>query len=206
MKYNIQSSNKNNLDELLIKHSIKVNNKIKLNELSIVDIFTLLNHFTTYCKKRIEIYKDMNKKQRQPNFPEDISENIVRFIIEKLEKINVSWNTTSGDLMIINTKEKIEVKCFSSTGPTSFGPTEKWDYLYFLDAIDFINMNFKCYKISLSNDNDIWKNIKINKKETFNEQCVQGRRPRIQYSSLKSLIPIEYITEIFNGNLKILLE
>ena len=48
-----------------------------------------------------------------------------------------------------------------SDGPTSFGPSESWDYIYFVDCMDFENMNFKVYEIRLSNIHHTWKNIKI---------------------------------------------
>lgn len=185
---------------------INIKTKNEYTEPTSTDIFELLTHFTTYCKKRIEIYGKMKIKQRQPNFPEDISENIVKLLMEHNEKIKVTWNITTGDLLDMTNNKKIKVKCFSSTGSTSFGPTEKWDYIYFLDAIDFINMNFKCYKVSLSNDHDIWKNIKINKNETYNDQCLQGIRPIITYLLLEKQIPKEYINEIFKGSIEKLLK
>ena len=74
-----------------------------------------------------------------------------------------SWDTNEGDLIILN--KKIEVKGFMSTGPLSFGPSEKWSLLYFVNAIDFQNKNFKIYEVKLSNNNTLWSNIKINKNE-----------------------------------------
>jgi len=61
------------------------------------------------------------------NFPSHISENIVKFALFKKYNIMPNWDTKTGDLDLFNLK--IEVKGFSSTGPSSFGPTEEWDIL-----------------------------------------------------------------------------
>lgn len=119
------------------------------------------------------------KKRRNENLPSDISENIVKFVVASKYSIMPCWDTF-GDI-IINKKnifKKIEVKGFMSTGPSSFGPTENWDLLYFVDAQDIINKNFKIYEIKLSNKNEIFRNINISKKETFGNIADSGRRPR----------------------------
>jgi len=156
-----------------------------------------INHIK-YCNTKKEIYKELKIKQRIPNFPEDISENIVKFIIEKYLHIKTTWFCKTGDLQYDD--KKIEVKCFCSIGPSSFGPNEKWNEIYFLDATNFLNKNFKCYKINLSSDNDIWKKIKVNKTQTFEEQCNQKRRPRITFKELYKQIPNEYKQKIYDGS------
>jgi len=134
-----------------------------------------------------------------PNFPE-ISENIVKYIVEyKTGNIPI-WKPGKGDL-ICNGK-RLEVKCFTSNGPSSFGPTEEWDELYFLDATDYENKNFKCYKISLSNTE--FSYIKINSSETYKDQCAQKRRPRISFNIISGQIPKEKINLLFEGNFDIL--
>ena len=88
---------------------------------------------------------------------------------------------------------------FTSNGPISFGPTEKWHKIIFFDARNWSDNLFKIYIVDLSNDNNIWQNIKINKKETFHEQCIQKRRPRISWDPLLKQIPTNNNTLIFNG-------
>ena len=95
---------------------------------------------------------------------------------------------------------KIEVKAFTSTGPASFGSNEKWNELIFVDASDFKSKNFKIYIIALSNDHDKWKNIKVNSNETFFKQCVDGKRPRIKFSQIKTMLN-EYVELLFSGKL-----
>ena len=53
----------------------------------------------------------------------------------------------------------------------------------------------------LSNKSDIWKNIKVNKNETFQDQCDQKRRPRIKFNNLINQISYKYIKIIFDGNI-----
>src|SRR3990167_8536537 len=102
------------------------------------------NLHKNYCLSLIELNKLHNIKNRAPNMPEHISENIIKFIIIKYENIsNCSWNC-SGDLKIGN--DKIECKAVSSNGPISFGPTEQWKSLYILDSTNWNNNIFKLFK------------------------------------------------------------
>jgi hypothetical protein len=82
------------------------------------------------------------------------------------------WDTDKGDLSInINGifRTLLEVKGFMSSGPTSFGPNECWDKIYFVDAHDCKNKNFKVYEVKLSNKNKIFRQIKISGKDFLNE-------------------------------------
>lgn len=169
-------------------------------DLSKDETLKLLDLFVNYCKERVKIYLHKKKKSRLPNFPEDVSENIVRFIINDKLGILPIKSMTGGDL--IYDKDKYEVKCFISKGPSSFGPNEKWTKLYFLDATKFIDKKFKLYEINITNNDDLWKKIKVNNKQTFDEQCKQGRRPRISFNLIKKQLPKDKITCIFNGSFK----
>lgn len=157
----------------------------------ISDYLEKYNEYSKYCSVFGE---------RKPNFPECISENIVRlFIIHKIG-YECTRNTKSGDL-VLREDEKVEVKCFSSKGPTSFGPTEKWKYLYFVDATKCSNGYFKIYLINMNNI-DFANKVALNKKgDLFIDQCLSGRRPRISFTELakqKENIPIKLV---FSGNL-----
>ena len=67
------------------------------------------------------------------------------------------WDTDKGDLIIKNKYIKrvirIEVKGFTSSGPSSFGPKEQWDILYFVDGKNINKRKIKIYEIKLSNKN-----------------------------------------------------
>ena len=139
----------------------------------------------TYVKSRKESTKKLGVNVRLPSIPEDISENIVKFIIHnKLNDKTSSWECKKGDLY--SEKEgKQECKCFTSDGPLSFTPTSEWDVIYFLDARSWLDDKFILYKIILKRTSDEWKNIKVNKLQTFGDQCKEKRRPRITWESLK---------------------
>jgi hypothetical protein len=80
-----------------------------------------------------------------------------------------------------------------SSDLTSFGPTSRWDKLYFLDFYNNGNLDgsFDCYEI----DTALIYNTVVNqgKNETFVDQQRQGRRPRL---SLKKIIRENNITPI----------
>lgn len=134
---------------------------------------------------------------RRLNFPSEISENIAQSCLYIYYGIYTTWSTgtSTGDLLDFN-NNLIEVKGFTSSGPISFGPTESWSKIVFIDGTDYINYNFKCYLCSYSNNSDNWKNIKINKKQTYNDIILQGKRPRINFSQLKK--------EFDNCNIKLI--
>jgi hypothetical protein len=111
------------------------------------------------------------KKRRNENFPSDISENIVKFAFAKKYRIMPCWDTQKGDLIIykFNLFTQIEVKGFTSEGPSSFGPTEEWDWIYFVDGTDIRNKNFKVYEIHLSNKSKVFQSIVLSGKHFSGE-------------------------------------
>jgi hypothetical protein len=164
-----------------------------------VYIYNFLEVHVKYCVSLMEINKKIDgiKKIRQPNFPETISEYIAKNLYSSKYNKCVKFGS-SGDLVCDG--KKIEVKAFTSDGPSSFGPDEKWDELIFVDAKDFKDMNFKIYKISLANNSEKWKNIKVNANETFSKQCDDGKRPRICFKQIKDILKND-VELIFDGNL-----
>ena len=147
--------------------------------------FTILNRCLDKYISDLDFNNKINllmsqKKRRNENFPSDISENIAKLVIFAKYGIMPCWDTNKGDIIINKTGifKQIEVKGFMSTGPSSFGPKENWDLLYFVDGQDLINKNFKVYEVKLSNKNEIFRNINISKKETYGNIADSGRRPR----------------------------
>jgi hypothetical protein len=184
-----------------IKADIKADTKADIK----ADNYTkeILNEQYILHKNYINIRKESIKKSgikvRLPSIPEDISENIIKYIIHnKLNDKSSSWNCKNGDLQ--SKKEgKQECKCFTSDAPTSFTPNKSiWDVIYFLDARKWLDDKFICYRIEIKNISNEWKNIKISEKQTFNEQCIQGRRPRISWSKLYPQIE-PYCKKIYEG-------
>lgn len=154
----------------------------------------ILNCYTSYkefCKSIDELNKSRlktDKKEIRPNFPEAISESICKILFDGKYLKGGDMKTKDG--------RRVEIKAFSSKGPTSFGPTEKWDIILFLDLTQ--DPNIIIYKCEFSSESKEWNEIKISKTQTYEHQCRQGRRPRISFESLKTQIHFE---KIFEGNI-----
>jgi hypothetical protein len=151
-----------------------------------------------YVDGRINTTKKIGVKVRLPCIPEDISENIVKFILHnKLKDTTSRWDCKKGDLQ--SEKEgKQECKCFTSDGPLSFTPSSDWDVLYFLDARNWLNHKFILYRVLLKRTSFEWKNIKVSKTQTFEDQTKQGRRPRITWESLQPQISL-FCNKVYDG-------
>ena len=173
---------------------VKITKEDKYSELILKEQFRL---HTMYVKSRIESSNVLNITFRFPCIPEDISENIIKFILHKNGDKTSKWSTSTGDLH--SDIEGIqECKCFTSTGPLSFTPKSEWDIIYFLDAQKWLEEKFVLYKVNLKRTSEEWKNIKMNKKETFEDQRKVGRRPRINWYGLYSQIK-DHTEKIFDG-------
>ena len=156
------------------------------------------NLHKSYVLGRLNGMSKSNINIRLPSIPEDISENIIKFIIQnKNNDITSTWNCGVGDLYS-QIEGVQECKCFTSDGPLSFTPSSLWNVIYFLDARDWLNNNFKLYKLNISNASEEWKNIKVNKKETFDDQAKQGRRPRLNWNDIQKQLS-SYMTLIYEG-------
>jgi len=196
------------LNNLIIKIQSVVRKflcKLRLNKLN--DNFTLdiVNKLLDNYIDKINLNKEINKKLdkrkiRNDNFPCAISENIVKYAFSKKYNIMPSWNTKKGDLELLDNKI-LEVKAFSSIGPTSFGPNEMWYRLYIIDCTKFIEKKFKIYEINLSNNDSKFQNIKVNKNETFYSQSKNKRRPRISFNDLQKQLS-ENMKVIFDDSLE----
>jgi hypothetical protein len=115
--------------------------------------------------------------------------------LENSHNVVVGYNLT---YCLINKEGKQECKCFTSDGPPSFTPSSEWDVIYFLDARKWLNNHFILYRVSLKRTSDEWKNIKVSKSQTFEDQTKQGRRPRITWESLKPQIE-PYCEKVYEG-------
>lgn len=159
----------------------------------------LLDQYNKKLLLNKRINKLLSKKKiRNENFPSEIQENLVKFCLFKLRKIMPCWDTKCGDLCFIN--KKLEVKGFMTNAPSSFGATESWNWIYFVDCKDTLNKHFKIYEIKLSNKSKEWQNLKINKTQTYCDQCKEKRRPRLKFDEIKKQIG-EKCQLIFDGNI-----
>ena len=157
-----------------------------------------------YVLEMLSIKNEFKIGIRACNFPEHISENMIRFIIQKIDPINKCSKIQGGDLQLCG--KKIECKTITSDGPISFGPTESWDYLCILDAREWLNDKFILYRINLRNNSKLWLDIKISKKETYGDQIKSNRRPRIGFIQLKNQLDIiansNIINVVYKGSFK----
>jgi len=175
--------------------------KMAEGELSKHEILDLYSHFKNYYILRESIYSGRLKKHRLPNFPEDVSENIIRMHIGN----NCTWNTAVGDLKTIHDNKKIEVKCVNSKGPMSFGPNCKWDKLFILEWIDLKLDTFNIYECPHPNTHECIQSLPVSKTETFAKQSNDGKRPRINLPSFKKHLG-DLLTVVFNGTIYDLLQ
>jgi len=162
-----------------------------------------LDNVIEYIKgynKLLRVQEEVNqrltiKKIRKINYPSEITENIAKFAISKKYNIMGDWDIKPGDLNVLT--KQIEVKGgFIENGPPTFGPDEKWDWIYFVDCAETYNMKYKVYEIKKSNID--FHSLKVNRTETFGDHCNQGRRPRIVFSSIKEQFR-ESVKLIFDG-------
>jgi hypothetical protein len=139
---------------------------------------------------------------RCANFPSEISENIVKFVLLKVYGIWPNWNV-KGDLKIEELGLILEVKARSSQNPspTSFGPNEKWHILFFLDASDYSHKNFKVYEIYLPHNHPKFASLMVNETQTYTDQCEAGRRPRFLFEKIRDHLPVEFCREIYSGHI-----
>lgn len=140
------------------------------------------------------------KKMRLPNYPSEITENLVKFAIIKKYNVSPCWDTKKGDLYLHGKYLEVKGSCdLMNGGPSSFGPKEEWHRIYFVEAVDHMIKKFIVYEIKLSSKSEIWKNINVSETQTYYEQCCQNRRPRITFVKLIKQIPEKFINIIFNG-------
>lgn len=135
----------------------------------------------------LEITRDTGLPIRNENPPEDITENIVKFILKnKRGDTTCVWAKSigrPGDLYS-NVEHIQEVKAFTSDGPCSFGPKKVFHVMYFLDGRKWLEDKFVLWRVNVSNTTAEWKNLKMNATETFEKQCELGRRPHIGFDKI----------------------
>lgn len=124
-------------------------------------------------------------------------------------KIKIKYCKNTVKCVVVpdeDTCTRVEIKNFTSSGPMSFGPDECWDTLLILDGIEYRDMKFKLYEIPYSNASPLWSTMKINKKETFLEQCQQKRRPRISFDGVRDQLGENRCHLIWEGDIRDLLK
>ena len=169
-------------------HKIKyLNTEISLN------LMTFDEKDKKVFKRTFNLWKQLNKivttklrGTRNLNLPDALSESIVcqELGFGKLLGATVKGSikySTSYDTFDFKNNKRIQVKCSTSTGPSSFGPKSVWDYIYFLDMWNNGNIDgsYKIYHIP----NEYIYNTKVNKNQKMSDQQDQSRRPRFDLRS-----------------------
>jgi hypothetical protein len=178
MKSNLRKKMKNK------KCSIQTDNMASAKSVGKSIIKKYFENYVQQCKI-IEGINCSKRKVRRPNFPEVISEHIVYYYLVKNEPGEFAWDVDNGDLTreLDGKVSKIEVKCTSSDGPVSFGPTQYWDELFFVDASRFWKGQFSIHKVHCNKTQ--FDKLKVNSAQTIGQQSGQMRRPRISFLKLK---------------------
>lgn len=126
------------------------------------------------------------------------------------------WGIKGGDLNLCDEIHKfkrlvhIEVKAFTSNGPISYGPTENWGVIMYVDLRSLMKTGMlTIYQLNETNSSDIFQNLPLKKptateKGTFGEQAMKGRRPRLSFEPTQKYFR-ERLMCIFNGSLEELL-
>ena len=124
----------------------------------------------------------------------ELSENLVKFAIQSRGDMTCTWGGDTGDLH--SDVEGIqEVKSITAIdSPTSFGPTQPWNVIYFLDASRWREDVFVIWRIPLEKTHEFWKTLPMNNKgQTKEDQSGDGRRPRTIWSKqIKPLLEERY--------------
>ena len=167
----------------------------------------LHSRFNSYKQSEIDIsniIRETGLPLRHQNPPEDITENIVKFLIHNYDNDpSCKWAKSigcKGDLYSDNysIESPPEVKAFTSNGPLSFGPIKKFGIIYFLDMRNWLNDIFILWKVNVTNESNEWKQIRMNKTQTFEDQCKEGRRPHICWNYIYEQIP-DKCMKIYEG-------
>jgi hypothetical protein len=181
--------------------NLKINNEDVYTRLILTERYIL---YRTSYSKTVEIINRTNLPIRHQNPPEDITENIVKFIINNYENdMTCRWAKSlglNGDLYSekYDKKYQPEVKAFTSNGPLSFGPKKTFGALYFLDMRNWLLDVFVLWKVNITNESKKWKNLKMNKSQTQEEQCKEKRRPHISWDKIYEQLP-EKCSKIYEG-------
>ncbi len=117
------------------------------------------------------------------NLPEAISENaFALFFPGCVRVVRLKQGKCSYDVLNVRTGARIQIKASSvKEDLTSFGPRSEWDELFFLD-FSAGDGSFSVYKIE---QDWIYKH-QVNKKQTFEQQQAESRRPR--FSIIEEII------------------
>lgn len=151
-----------------------------------------------------KLMMDTGLNIRRPNPPEDMTENLAKFIIQNKDNDpSCRWAKCmgiKGDLYSnkYTAEYPPEVKAFTSDGPCQFGPTKKFGVLYFLDLRKWEKDQIVLWRANLRSDSPEIKQIQMSKTQTLEQQCAKGVRPHISWNKLYPQIA-SHCTKVYEG-------
>lgn len=156
--------------------------------------------FSLYIDWRDLSSRLLDLHSRAVNIPEGISEGAFCLEMNAVRIFeDIPGAKSSFDCYFLEKKERIQVKaCSIEEDLTTFGPSSVWDKLYFLDFYRKGEWD-GTFDIYLIENEDIYRRS-VNKKQTFEDQQEQIRRPR--FSIQKKIIKNKNLTPVKTGNLK----
>jgi len=118
----------------------------------------------------------------------ELSESMVKFSIQSAGD-KTCRKANKGDLFS-DVEGQQEVKSITAIdSPTSFGPNQHWNVIYFLDASEWKNNNFTIWRVPIPNTHEFWKTLPVSKKQTKGDFSEAGKRPRpIWSTAIKPLL------------------
>jgi len=164
-----------------------------------------LNWFKAGYIELSEIKESTGLPIRHANPPEDITENIAKFIIRNFDNDpSAKWAKSISEKGDICSEKypadmQPEVKAFISDGPSSFGPVKKFGVIYFLDLRGWMSDSFVLWKVHVTSDSAEWKNMKMNKTQTHEDQCDEGKRPRMSWDNIHKQLG-DLCVKIYDGS------
>lgn len=211
------------------KQSIRRKPKIeKMNPSMVKKLFDSYIEITKVIEVNNEILADDNLKNekiiRQINPLPEITENLAAYAWYNYHGTVLTWGITGGDLKLCDnsltriqnrrikcrTLAQIEVKAFSSNGPISYGPTEKWNIILYVDLRSVKKTGIlEVYQLNEPNTSVLFQNLPVKKSSdkemgTFREQAEKGRRPRLSFKPTKEYFR-KQMFRIFSGSIEELL-
>ena len=148
------------------------------------------SHFRQGHEILTRLIADTGLKIRRPNPPEDMTENLAKFIIQRRDNDpSCKWaKSVGGKGDLYSDKYPVdfppEVKAFTSDGPCQFGPRKKFGALYFLDLRKWSEDHIVLWRANLQSDSPEMKSIQMTQTDTFEDQCNRGVRPHISWNKL----------------------
>jgi hypothetical protein len=135
-------------------------------------------------QENIAMDAEFGYKTRRDGLPEHISENIVKYILLNHCGRKSTWEC-KGDLYS-EAEGALECKSFTSDGPISFGPNQKWNSIFFLDARKWLEDELVLYEVPNPNTDSVWTTMPVNKTQTKADQADENRRPRANWKLISA--------------------